>query len=438
MVNTAGITIKAPGDDKNREADTLVIRVYGTESSKELGMTEIEVADNNMLPMVKVMVVDDMGKAVAPQPESLKEGGSVQIMAMVVDDKGKEMKAGEDLMVSLMPAEGSTAGMRDYSLSTHPIPVKKGQSSSMAVTLMAEEDDMVETETLMFDATVSGDATKGEATRSLMGVLSLMIEDATQELVWAKSEDDVKKVVYDAKTAGTGDDEMFNPGEKIAIMAGSLFNAAKGATVTYTAKSDKTDVASTTVGSDGTVMVMAEDMVGMANITITAHGSMSASGVMILDQTDPAEASIMFPVEVMLEALSLTLMEPEEMNIVEGGDGAMVKVMANRAVTEKVEVKLMRERSMSDADDMDFELMPAMITIEAGKMEGSTTVKATADDMDEHMEELVLYAMAGDMEVEGHAKLYIWDASVPALPVVAQFLLTAFLAVGGYRRFRRR
>ena len=87
-----------------------------------------------------------------------------------------------------------------------------------------------------------------------------------------------------------------------------LFNAAKGVTVTYTANSDKTDVASTTVGSDGTVTVMAKDMVGMANITITAHGSMPASGVKILDQDDPAEASIMFPVDVMLATLSLTLM----------------------------------------------------------------------------------------------------------------------------------
>ena len=116
----------------------------------------------------------------------------------------------------------------------------------------------------------------------------------------------------------------------------------------------------------------------------------------------------------------------------------MVKVMANRAVTAKVEVKLMRERSMSDADEMDYEVVPEMITIDAGQMEGSAMVMAKADDMDEGMEELVLYAMAGDMAVEGHAKFNIWDAAVPALPAVAQFLLTAFLAVGGYRRFRRR
>ena len=42
------------------------------------------------------------------------------------------------------------------------------------------------------------------------------------------------------------------------------------------------------------------------------------SGVQILDQTDPGMASIMFPVEVGLEALSIELMGPEDMNLAEG------------------------------------------------------------------------------------------------------------------------
>ena len=32
----------------------------------------------------------------------------------------------------------------------------------------------------------------------------------------------------------------------------------------------------------------------------------------------------------------------------------------------------------------------------------------------------------------------LWDAAVPALPVAAQLLLAAFLAVGGCRRYLRR
>ena len=69
---------------------------------------------------------------------------------------------------------------------------------------------------------------------------------------------------------------------------------------------------------------------------------------------------------------------------------------------------------------------------------------ATADDMMENMdnmpEELVLYGMTEDMvgEVTGEVKFYLWDAAVPALPIIAQLLLAVFLAVGGYRRYRRR
>ena len=33
---------------------------------------------------------------------------------------------------------------------------------------------------------------------------------------------------------------------------------------------------------------------------------------------------------------------------------------------------------------------------------------------------------------------YIWDMAVPALPIIAQLLLAAFLAIGGYRRYLRR
>ena len=103
---------------------------------------------------------------------------------------------------------------------------------------------------------------------------------------------------------------------------------------------------------------------------------------------------------------------------------------------------LMRDRAMSSASDDDY--MAGDITIKAGEMTGTTMVTATADDMMENegnmAEELVLYGMAKDMagEVTGELKFYIWDAAVPALPVIAQLLLAAFLTLGGYRRYRRR
>ena len=130
------------------------------------------------------------------------------------------------------------------------------------------------------------------------------------------------------------------------------------------------------------------------------------------------------------------------MNVVEGGMGAMVTATANRAVTEDVTVMLKRDRAMSSAGDDDYTAEP--ITIMAGQMSGSTMVMAVEDNMmesvDNMAEELVLYGMTEGMagEVTGQVKLYLWDAAVPALPVIAQLLLAAFLALGGYRRYLRR
>ena len=50
-------------------------------------MLEVKVADNNPLPAIEVMVVDDEGEALDPQPASLTEGDSVKIMATAVDDR---------------------------------------------------------------------------------------------------------------------------------------------------------------------------------------------------------------------------------------------------------------------------------------------------------------------------------------------------------------
>ncbi|MDE2875901.1 MAG: hypothetical protein OXQ93_10695, partial [Gemmatimonadota bacterium] len=142
-----------------------------------------------------------------------------------------------------------------------------------------------------------------------------------------------------------------------------------------------------------------------------------------------------------LEALSITLMGPEDMNLVEGMS-VEVTATANRAVTEDTMVMLMRARAMSSASDEDYTAEP--ITIMAGEMTGSTMVMAVEDNMmetvDNMPEELVFYGMVEGMagEVTGEVKFYLWDAAVPALPVIAQLLLAAFLAVGGYRRYLRR
>jgi len=428
---TSTVSAKADGD---REMDTITVMAYTPGSlgnDVKLAELEISVTDVNALPAVKATIVDDKGKAVAPQPESVMEGETVKVMLTVVDKDGKAMKAAEKLTVSLMPSSGDS---QDYRLSTHPLVIDSGKESSASVDLMIEMDDDVGMEMLVFDASVSGDAKIGSETRAVNGVLSLAVEDATQKLVMAKSQEDVEAAIYAAKEAGMGDDMTFSPGEMIEVMGSDLFTPAEGVTLTYTAESDMSAVASTSV-SGGMVMVTAASE-GMAHITITAHASMP-SGVKILDQTDPAMASIMFPVEVGLEALSIMLMGPEDMNLAEGMS-AEVTATANRAVTADTMVMLMRDRAMSSANDADY--TAEAITIKAGEMMGSTMVMAVEDNMAEDMEELVLYGMTEGMagEVTGEVHLYLWDAAVPALPVIAQLLLAAFLAVGGYRRYRRR
>ncbi|MCY4669827.1 MAG: fibronectin type III domain-containing protein [Rhodococcus sp.] len=417
--------------DSDRADDTVTVTAY-TDRDGEFASLDITVTDANALPAVKATLVDDDGDALDPQPESVMEGETVKVMLTAIDKDGKNMKAAEKLTITLMPT--GTADAQDYRLSSQSFEIAKDKESSAAVELMVTEDQDIGEETLMFDAAVAGESKNGTEKRSVAGVLSLMITDGTQKLVWANSQEDVQATIYAARDAGAGDDMTFTAGEMIEVMGALLFSSAEGVTLSYTAESSMSDVASVSV-SGGTVMVTAAAK-GMADITITAHASMS-SGVTINDQTDPGMASIMFSVEVGLEALSIMLSGPEDMNLAEGMS-AMVTATANRAVTADTMVLLMRDRAMSTASDDDY--MAEAITISADETTGSTTVMAVEDNMAEDMEELVLYGMTEGMagEVTGEVKFYLWDAAVPALPVIAQLLLAALLGRGGYRRYLRR
>ncbi|MCY4510542.1 MAG: IPTL-CTERM sorting domain-containing protein, partial [Acidobacteria bacterium] len=68
----------------------------------------------------------------------------------------------------------------------------------------------------------------------------------------------------------------------------------------------------------------------------------------------------------------------------------------------------------------------------------TTMLMAVEDSMAEDMEMLVLYGMEGNQRTENSLTFNIWDAAVPVLPLIAQLLLGSLLAVGGFRRYRRR
>ena len=446
------ITLTAASNDGDRVDDTITLQMFETAAASPTtagGMVGdavmLKVVDQHKLPKVTMGAIMVDGAAVT----SLKEGqtGTVTLMA----DRGTatdDVPDGEKITVALTHGAASSASDADYDLSPEMVTIS-GTSGTFMLEVL--EDDEIDAEELVLQGAVTGVAMYGDsdgAANNMVNLGPISFMDGTTKLVYPKTDEEIQAVIYPAKEAGMGDDMMFNPGETIEIASpSSLFNNADGVTLSFTAKSDMEDVATTLVSGSGMVTVTAQDMAGvMAHITITARASMAASGAKGLPQTDPSEASIIFPVEVGLEALSFTLTGPEDedmMNLVEGGmEGGMVTATANRAVTADVTINLMRDRSMSSADDMDY--MAEAITIEAGMMSGTTMVMATEDDMMENEgnmpEALVLYGMAADNagEVTGQVKFYIWDAAVPALPIIAQLLLAALMAIGGYRRYRRR
>ena len=290
--------------------------------------------------------------------------------------------------------------------------------------------------TYAFKVRAVNDAGPGEASNEAT---------ALGRLVWARTEMEVADAITAARNEAFGADGRFTPGdEAIEVMGEALFEAADGVRVLYSASTTDADVASASV-SGGEVAVTAE-ATGTADITITAN-AIPPSGVEILEQTNPREASILFTVDVGFAALTIDLSAPSaETNLVEGGrthaNGTLgtvtVTATANRPVTNETTVMLRRDRTASTAGDDDF--AAGSIVIKVGETTGSTEVTAVEDDTPEDREELVLFGVTANNvgEVTGEIRLYLWDAAVPALPLIAQLLLAAFLAIGGYRRYLRR
>ena len=252
------------------------------------------------------------------------------------------------------------------------------------------------------------------------------VEVMGQASVRAMPQATVDKVFMDA---GAG--SLMAGGDAVMVDMSMLYEVADGVTPTYTATSDMPDVLK--AGASGTMLTLTPMSAGNAMVMVEAIDSGSQSIV-----------SVMYDATVTAAGITYMLEGSMDMHIVEGdmdhangtASSAMLTVTASAAVAADTEVMIMRDRGLSTAGDDDFMVEP--LVIKAGETMGSAMVTATDDGMDERMEELVLYAMVDGMEADGDVKLYIWDAAVPALPVIAQLLLAAFLAIGGYRRYLRR
>ena len=425
----ASLSITTPSSDKNRDMDTIMVNAFvaGTASTRVPALS-IDVADVHALPMadkISAMAFMDDGKGMPSKDEamSVMEGGDPVHVTVTVDRGTSGYPMGEDLKVSVM-ADGSQAS--DYRVDPAMVTIGSGMGEKKETfKLWALKDEDVGAEDLMLTLTAKG-ATADNGPGEVMTMFSIAIEDDT--MPWVS----VKDGAYDDIMMALGDDPL-NPGDEVMIMTDDLFmydddmyNVSFGASVEGAA------VSASSSGEAVTIMAMEA---GEGKVTVTATAT-PMSGSLVITQDRANVAQVTFPVMVELADLMLTLSGPEDMNLVEGMSYE-IKAMANRAV----EMDTMVELVQTDGTASPSDYMVENITIMAGEMMGSTMLMVNADEMMENMdnmaEMLTLEGRSGAMKTNA-LSFYLWDAAVPALPIIAQLLLAAFLAIGGYRRYLRR
>ena len=239
----------------------------------------------------------------------------------------------------------------------------------------------------------------------------------------------------------------------ITVMTDPMGMVEEGGTITVTAtlnqmapydKEIMLTVVGPVEGEDHSIMIEEGEMMGQAMLMVMDDDEVKPLSDIVIVATHAAIEG--GTVEMMLSVTendSVTTYElsgPEDMNLVEGEEYEIMAT-ASAAVMEDTEVMLMRDRAASDAGDDDYTVESIMIM--AGETMGTTMLMVTADDMPDggtgtNMgEKLVLFGMVGNVQTND-LSFYLWDAAVPALPIIAQLLLAAFLAIGGYHRYLRR
>ena len=177
---------------------------------------------------------------------------------------------------------------------------------------------------------------------------------------------------------------------------------------------------------------------GTTVLRATDDDEVEDTEILTLTATDPGKVLI-GAVEIELvdnDTATYALPEPAETHLVEGKSYEL-KVTADATASRDATFTVRLDPAASDAGDDDFTLAPPAITIAAGATEGTAMLTVADDGLDEHSEALVLIVTAAGGDDVGSLAFTLWDASVPMLPLVAQLLLAALLALGGWRRFRR-
>ena len=407
MTGSATLTATEDDDDYMDETVTVVASGSGITGTTQVAIAVIDNDDPPPPPAAtvtakseaEVQAVFDSAVADARTGPDWVEGGAA---AMV------------DMSMLFTVAEGA---MPAYSGMSSDEMVVSASSSGMTLTLMPVSDGMATITVTAVDsasgdsATASGMVTVADLTFTIemVSASAAMVEEGMSITITATGNkmvegDNVEVMLMrdGASTASLDDYELDPP--LITIMTGDDM---------------------------GELTLMAEDDVyveGMERLTLVAmmDGMNVGSPLMIEIADNDMESTFTLSVE------------DGEMNLVEG-ESYELTVMADPAVPMDTEVTIMRDRSMSDADEADFTAEAVMIP--AGETMGTTMLMIEDDgpgDAGHGMPEmLVLFGMVDGMETNS-LTFYTWDMAVPALPLIAQLLLAVFLAIGGYRRYLRR
>ena len=365
---TVELTITQIDGDGNRVTDTVTVSAHTgvAGASVEQASLSIDVADADALQAVTAKVVNADGVVLDPQPMSVEEGESVKIAVMPVDKDGKVTTANEKLTIALAPS--GSADARDFRLSA-PITIAASQNKSNVVDLIVETDEDVGMETLMLDATVSGNPDEGTETKMVAGVLELELTDATDKRIQPKSEEDAYPLITGPMEAAAGDDGL-NPGESFMVPMDDLFTVMAGYTATYAADSDGSAVS---ISERGDVVTITAEEQGTSKVTITGTASMAGSSF-APSQTVSNVAHVAFEVMVADKMVMVTSLTAEPMEIDEGGMSTITATL-NRAVTSGDGEVMIGLSVVGDGTlDMDS------IAIAMGEMSGAAMLTAAEDD----------------------------------------------------------
>ena len=422
-------TITAEAQDRNRDTDTVMVRalVAGT-GSNLLEPLSIEFADIHSLPDPDKITwrayTDSNGSPSTRVATVAVEGGDPVHVTVTVDRGTNGYPLGETLIVT--PTVRNPAQRSDFTMEPASIEIASGEGRKSATfQVTALEDADVGSEDLVLDLVVTGkETTNGSGEVSAENPFSIAIGDETTPLVTTKTERQITRTVTVARTAAAGDDGEFTTGEEFSLGTRDLFTSTSP--LTLSVQSSDPSVARASAAGD-TITVIA---VGPGTAVITVTGRVVDSAT---TQTTADAATVEFDVTVDGLDLEITLSAPDR-DLTEG-DSVTVTATANGAVADDTTITLTPVGGNASPADYSVE----SIMIMSGQTTGTTMLTAREDGMAEQMETLELEGRFGSgMKTNNTLTFNIWDAAVPALPLIAQILLAVFLAVGGYRRYLRR